>query len=60
MLSSRTNQMWGRVPPSFRACVLCDQVVDDLDFVPMDEFQKKFFLLRQEEWSEYKDNFPRR
>eukprot|EP00903_Cladosiphon_okamuranus_P009698 g9226.t1 len=36
------------------------QVVDDLDFVPMDEFQKKFFLFRQDEWSAYKENFPRR
>jgi hypothetical protein len=25
-------------------------VVDDLDFVPMDEFQKDFFLFRQDEW----------
>lgn len=31
---------------------------DDLDFVPMDEFQKKFFLLRQDEWLDYKDQFP--
>ncbi|CAM9397113.1 unnamed protein product [Scytosiphon promiscuus] len=35
------------------------QVVDDLDFVPMDEFQKQFFLLRQAEWMPYKENFPR-
>ncbi|CAM9280967.1 unnamed protein product [Pylaiella littoralis] len=35
------------------------QVVDDLDFVPMDDFQKQFFLLRQGEWLDYKSNFPR-
>lgn len=35
------------------------QVCDELDFVPMDEFQKQFFLLRQDEWLEYKQNFPR-
>ncbi|KAJ1456560.1 hypothetical protein M885DRAFT_616198 [Pelagophyceae sp. CCMP2097] len=29
--------------------------VDDLDFVAMDAFQKKFFLLRQDEWQPYKD-----
>lgn len=43
-----------------RSCIQRDQVVDDLDFVPMDEFQKKFFLLRQDEWSAYKEDFPRR
>ncbi|CAM9135963.1 unnamed protein product [Ascophyllum nodosum] len=35
------------------------QVCDELDFVPMDDFQKRFFLLRQDEWSPYKENFPR-
>ncbi|CAN0529117.1 unnamed protein product, partial [Ectocarpus sp. 12 AP-2014] len=35
------------------------QVVDELDFVPMDDFQKQFFLLRQGEWLGYKENFPR-
>jgi hypothetical protein len=29
-------------------------VVDDLDFVPMDEFQRTFFLFRQNEWEQYK------
>lgn len=38
-------------------CILW-QVCDDLDFVPMDEFQKKFFLLRQGEWLDYKEQFP--
>lgn len=27
--------------------------VDDLDFIPMDEFQKKFWKLRQAEWEPY-------
>lgn len=35
------------------------QVCDELDFVPMDDFQKQFFLLRQDEWLDYKQNFPR-
>jgi hypothetical protein len=33
-------------------------VVDDLDFVPMDEFQKDFFLFRQDEWEDYKGYHP--
>lgn len=32
--------------------------VDDLDFVPMDEFQKDFFLFRQDEWLEYRGYHP--
>ena len=27
---------------------------DDLDFVPMNEFQKQFFLFRQREWDDYR------
>ena len=27
--------------------------VDDLDFIPMDEFQKLFFTFRQSEWKDY-------
>lgn len=33
-------------------------VVDDLDFVPMDEFQKDFFLYRQDEWEDYRGYHP--
>jgi hypothetical protein len=33
-------------------------VVDDLDFVPMDEFQKDFFLFRQDEWEDYRGYHP--
>ncbi|KAJ1416693.1 hypothetical protein B484DRAFT_454224 [Ochromonadaceae sp. CCMP2298] len=33
-------------------------VTDSLDFVPMDEFQKDFFLFRQSEWQSYKDAHP--
>lgn len=29
--------------------------VDLLDFVPMDEFQRSFFLFRQSEWEDYKN-----
>ena len=32
--------------------------VDELDVYPMDEFQKDFFLFRQNEWEEYKSNHP--
>jgi hypothetical protein len=32
--------------------------VDELDFTPMDEFQKSFFLYRQDEWSDYKSYHP--
>ena len=32
---------------------------DELDFMPMDEFQKAFFLLRQAEWDVYKQALPR-
>lgn len=31
----------------------CYDAVDDLNFVPMDKFQKDFFLLRQNEWEKY-------
>jgi len=31
---------------------------DELDFVPMDEFQKDFFLYRQSEWEDYKEHHP--
>jgi len=31
----------------------CYETVDDLDFIPMDEFQKQFFLLRADEWEKY-------
>jgi hypothetical protein len=30
------------------------EVADDLDFVPMDRFQKEFFLLRADEWERYR------
>lgn len=30
--------------------------VDDLDFVPMDQFQKDFFLFRQNRWEDYLKN----
>ena len=32
--------------------------VDELDFTPMDEFQKSFFLYRQDEWNDYKSFHP--
>lgn len=32
--------------------------VDDLDFVAMDEFQKDFFLFRQNEWDDYRGYHP--
>jgi hypothetical protein len=32
--------------------------VDALDFVPMDEFQKSFFLFRQNEWGNYRGYHP--
>jgi len=31
----------------------CYNTVDDLDFYPMNQFQKDFFLLRQDEWEKY-------
>ena len=31
----------------------CYDAVDQLNFVPMDQFQKDFFLLRQNEWEKY-------
>jgi len=31
-------------------------IADELDFVPMDEFQKSFFLFRQSEWEDYKSH----
>ena len=31
----------------------CYDAVDQLNFVPMDQFQKDFFLLRQTEWEKY-------
>lgn len=30
-------------------------VVDELDFVAMDQFQRQFFLLRQDEWNLYRE-----
>ncbi|CAM9766324.1 unnamed protein product [Chrysoparadoxa australica] len=30
-------------------------VADELDFIPMDQFQKQFFLFRQGEWLDYKE-----
>ena len=33
----------------------CYDAVDDLNFVPMDQFQIDFFLLRQNEWEKYLD-----
>lgn len=33
-------------------------VVDELDFVPMDLFQRLFFLFRQSEWESYKKYHP--
>ena len=33
-------------------------VADDLDFVPMDEFQRTFFLFRQDEWEDYRNVHP--
>jgi len=32
---------------------------DELDFMPIDLFQKRFFLLRQDEWSSYRDKVGR-
>ena len=32
-------------------------MADELDFTPMDEFQKSFFLFRQSEWENYKQNY---
>ena len=30
------------------------EVADELDFVPMDRFQREFFLLRADEWEQYR------
>ncbi len=35
------------------------RVADELDFVPMDAFQKDFFLLRQTEWDPYRKQLPK-
>ena len=35
------------------------KVADELDFVPMNEFQKDFFLLRQTEWDPYRKQLPK-
>ena len=32
------------------------EVADELDYTPMDEFQKDFFTFRQNEWEEYKQH----
>uniref|UniRef100_A0A7S4BHK9 Uncharacterized protein n=1 Tax=Chrysotila carterae TaxID=13221 RepID=A0A7S4BHK9_CHRCT len=34
------------------------QVADDLDFTPMNDFQRDFFLLRQDEWDVYREMMP--
>lgn len=34
------------------------QIADDLDFVPMNEFQRSQFLFRQDEWDEYRKVLP--
>ena len=34
------------------------EIADELDFYPMDEFQKDFFLYRQSEWLDYKGYHP--
>lgn len=31
--------------------------IDDLDFIPMDVFQRLFFLFRQNEWEDYKNYY---
>lgn len=31
---------------------------DELDYMPMDEFQKDFFLFRQNQWLDYKNDHP--
>lgn len=33
-------------------------VADELNFVPMDQFQRDFFLLRQNEWDVYRETLP--
>lgn len=35
------------------------QTTDDMDFVPMDQFQKDQFLFRQDEWEPYRSSLPR-
>ena len=32
--------------------------IDDMDVTPMDDFQKSFFLFRQSEWEDYRNNHP--
>ena len=34
-------------------------IADDLDFIPMDQFQKDFFFTRQNEWEDYYESFPK-
>ena len=33
-------------------------LADELDFFPMDEFQKDFFMFRQREWEVYREELP--
>ena len=33
-------------------------IADDMDFYPMDQFQKDFFLFRQNEWDRYREELP--
>lgn len=33
-------------------------ITDELDFTPMDEFQRSFFLFRQSEWEIYRNDHP--
>lgn len=46
------------LPFSVQLMRLSYAVVDDLDFVPMDEFQRDFFLFRQDEWEDYRGYHP--
>ena len=32
--------------------------LDEIDIIPMDEFQKRFFLFRQNEWDDYRQSHP--
>ena len=34
------------------------QIADELDFVPMDQFQKDQFTFRQDEWEDYVSTYP--
>ena len=49
-----------RMDLPFAVCLMRSSynAADELDFVPMDVFQKSFFLFRQEEWQAYKDEHP--